>query len=106
MTEFYNPIVRTFNRLRAGLLASLDVPREVIRPATPLEMLIPVERRREIWDTLGRGGLNVPALGLPNSIENASVVAWLATTASFALWLHEWTALLSGYSFARILYML
>jgi hypothetical protein len=106
MTPSYNPIVRTFGLLRGGLVHCLDLPRHAIRPGTRLETLIPVERRREAWELLRREGVDVPALKLPNGLENASIFAVLATTASFALLLREWTALLSGISFGRIAYTL
>jgi len=106
MSPFYNPIVRTFGRLRTALLESLDVPRQVIRPDTLLELLLPVERRREVWESLRRSGLDIPALHLPERVANASTVAVLAATASAALWLQEWTGLLMGISFGRMAYML
>jgi hypothetical protein len=62
MTESYNPIVRTFCQLRAGLLSHLDLARHEIRPGTPLESLLPEPRRREIWRELRRQGLRLPPL--------------------------------------------
>jgi hypothetical protein len=88
------------------LVDSLDVPRQGVRPGTPLAVLIPLELRRQIWDDLRRSGLNVPSLELPGGVYKASTLAVLATTASFALLLREWTALLSGISFGRIAYTL
>jgi hypothetical protein len=106
VTQIYNPIVRTFGRLRAELVEGLDVPRQAIRPGTPLEALIPLEQRRQVWDALRKSGFDMPGLQLPGGVSKASTLAVLATTASFALLLREWTALLSGISFGRIAYTL
>ena len=64
MPEAYNPIVRTFCQFRAGLTTSLGVARHDVRPGTPLDALLPIGRRREIWRQLRRQGLRLPALEL------------------------------------------
>lgn len=45
----YNPIVRTFNQVRAAILAVTDTPRCRIRPGATLASVIPPER----WQALG-----------------------------------------------------
>jgi len=52
MTLAYNPIVRTFCRVRSVLVTTLGVERRQVRPATPLESLIPAERLREVLTRL------------------------------------------------------
>jgi hypothetical protein len=59
----YNPIVRTFNQVRAAILAATDTPRCRIRPDAMLESLVPLERRPLLWLELTRRGLKVPSLG-------------------------------------------
>ncbi len=49
MAITYNPIVRTFCRLRADLVNDFGVPRECVRPATPIESLLPDARLRGLW---------------------------------------------------------
>ena len=64
MPEAYNPIVRTFCQFRAGLTTSLGVARHDVRPGTPLDALLPIGRRREVWRQLRRQGLRLPSLEL------------------------------------------
>src|SRR5262245_47443405 len=82
MPQEYNPIVRTFGRFRAELLRHLDIARHAIRPETPLESLLPVERRREIWQQLDRRGLQLPPLGLPGRDYERNVFGILRATLS------------------------
>jgi hypothetical protein len=102
MAAYYNPIVQTFGRLRAAMVDCLDLPRWAIRPETPLDLLFPIENRREQWDRLEHMGLDLPSLELPRRLENASVLAVAAATVSWAVWFQEWTALLAAFSFGRI----
>jgi hypothetical protein len=62
MPAHYNPIVRTFAHLRAGLMSSLGAARHEVRPSTPLKYLIPIESRIGVWRHLRQQGLRVPAL--------------------------------------------
>jgi hypothetical protein len=92
--QYYNPIVRTFDRFRAGLVGSLDLARHDVRPGTPLETLIPVQQRRQVWRQLRRQGLSVPPLELSRRSRAWAVLGVLKTAASFALALQRWPALL------------
>jgi hypothetical protein len=92
MAESYNPIVRTFARFRAGLLRSLDVPRNAIRPWMDLETLIPIARRREVWRSLRREGLRVPALELAPLESKLHTALVLKSVVSFFLWMQHWSA--------------
>jgi hypothetical protein len=56
----YNPIVRTFCRLRAVLVDTLGVDRRQVCPATPLDALIPAERRGEVFARLREEGFRAP----------------------------------------------
>jgi hypothetical protein len=99
MAQVYNPIVRTFRQFRAALSRATGIARHQIRPATPLEDLLPVRRRREIWRGLRREGVRVPALELPQVA--GAIVGWSVPlgAAALALWSGEWAALLSVFPF-------
>jgi hypothetical protein len=56
----YNPIVRTFCRVRAVLTDTLGVDRRQVRPATPLATLIPPDRQGEVVSRLREAGLPAP----------------------------------------------
>ena len=56
----YNPIVRTFNRLRAVILAKTDTPRCRIRPDATLASVIPPECWQAVGAELKRRGLPGP----------------------------------------------
>src|SRR5262245_58600113 len=56
MAPAYNPIVRTFCRFRAVLVGSLGIDRRLVHPRTPLDDLIPVERRGEALRRLREAG--------------------------------------------------
>jgi hypothetical protein len=62
MAPAYNPIVRTFCRFRAVLVGTLGIDRHLVHPRTPLDVLIPVARRREALERLSEAGLRAPAL--------------------------------------------
>src|SRR4051812_19260596 len=104
MPPQYNPIVRTFGRFRAGLLDSLGVDRRAVRPDTPLEELIPAAERREVWRRLRRQGLRVPALELSPGEWRRTVLGVLKMTASFALALQRWPALLAALPLGLVAY--
>jgi hypothetical protein len=94
MAQTYNPIVRTFGRFRAGLVSSLGLTRQEVRPGTLLETLLPVRQRREVWRRLRQQGLRMPALGLSPQDRAQYAVGTLKAAVSFALWLQNWPALL------------
>jgi hypothetical protein len=93
MSDAYNPIVRTFCRLRAGLIDGLGVARHEVRPGTPLEDILPVERRREVWGRLQRQGLRLPALELSERDFRLGFWTVLRATVSAAVYLRSWYAL-------------
>jgi hypothetical protein len=95
VAEFYNPFVRTFCRLRAGLMASLDIERRHVRPETPLELLIPRQHRRDVWRRLRDDGLDLPPLMLNPSEFGVAAITVLKTAASVALAVNGWAGLLS-----------
>jgi transposase InsO family protein len=104
MSPQYNPVVRTFGRLRAGLLDSLGVDRREVRPDTPLDDLIPARERREVWRRLRRQGLRVPALRLTRAERAWGLFGVLKTTASLALGLRSWAALLAALPLGLVAY--
>jgi hypothetical protein len=99
MAQGYNPIVRTFGQFRAALTRTTGIARQEVRPGTPLENLLPVRRRREIWRGLRRAGVRVPALELPPVA--GAIIGWSVPigAAALALWSGEWAALLSAFPF-------
>jgi len=97
VAEQYNPIVRTFNQLRAVLRESLGVARHHVCPEMPLELLIPVDRRREVWGRLRAEGLPVLDLELSSWDEMQNGLVALKTAGSLALMLQAWPALLTFY---------
>ena len=104
MAQQYNPIVRTFGRFRAGLLGCLDVDRHEVRPGTPLEALIPMRERREVWRRLRRQGLRVPPLELATDDLAWNALGVLKATVSIALGLQKWPALLAALPLALLAY--
>jgi hypothetical protein len=93
MPEVYNPIVRTFCQFRAVLLNSLDLSRQEVRPNTPLETLLPMSCRREVWTQLQRQGLRLPALELSEWDHRRNLLRALRAAVSSAVYLHRWSAL-------------
>lgn len=61
----YNPIVRTFCRVREVLVNVLGVDRRQVRPATPLAALVPPERLGEVLARLRAAGLRAQELERP-----------------------------------------
>lgn len=89
----YNPIVRTFNRLRAALTAATGVDRREVRPDTPLESLLPREYRRELWPFLRESGLPVGPL-VPSGRACAAGCLLPAIIAAGAVGSETWPGLL------------
>ncbi|HEY3441139.1 MAG TPA: hypothetical protein VGK29_10325 [Paludibaculum sp.] len=59
-----------FYRLRRALVDVLNVQRRQIRPDTPLEPLLPVQRRRALWTAIEhRMALKIPNLHYPRRID-------------------------------------
>jgi hypothetical protein len=94
MVQVYNPFVRAFCQLRAELVEGFGLPRRQVRPEAPLEAIIPLENRREIWRRLWEKGIRVPNLELSPRARLLSVLLVLTLAAAFALWLQAWPALL------------
>ncbi len=104
MPETYNPIVRTFCQFRAGLLKSPDVARHHVRPGTPLDALLPIDGRREVWEQLRRQGLRLPALDLSERDHGRNFWMVLRTTVSSVLYWQRWYALLVAFPLAMVVY--
>jgi hypothetical protein len=104
MAQMYNPIVRTFGRFRAGLVGSLGLTRQEVRPGTLLETLLPARRRREVWQRLRQQGLQMPALELSPQERAQYTVGVLKAAVSFALWLQSWPALLAVFPLGLLAY--
>jgi hypothetical protein len=93
MEQVYNPVVRTFNRLRAVLVNELALSRHQVHPNADLAALIPAPRRRQIWWQLRRQGLRVLPLTL---VPRGGLLCFLATltaTAVFSVGLWCWAGL-------------
>jgi hypothetical protein len=85
MPGSYNPIVRTFNELRAGLTAALGLPRHAVHPATEVAELVPAGQRRRVWRQLRARGLRLPSLVLSSQVRRAGLLALATTAVSVAL---------------------
>ncbi|HEY1378194.1 MAG TPA: hypothetical protein VGF55_15450 [Gemmataceae bacterium] len=96
MTQAYNPIVRTFGQLRAALVATTGTARRDVRPGTPLDDLLPVRYRRELWHRLRQDRPRVPALELPPAVRALVVWAVPVGAVAAALWSWELAALLTA----------
>jgi hypothetical protein len=94
MPESYSPIMRTFCQFRAGVLSCIDIDRHEIRPGTPLEVLLPEPSRRAVWEQLHRRGLRLPSLEFSERDKRRMTWAILRGTASAAVTLRSWAALL------------
>jgi hypothetical protein len=104
MTHAYNPIVRNFCQFRAGVLESIDVDRLEVRPGTPLEGLLPITARREIWRRLRGQGLRLPPLDFSRRDHCWNILRVLKATASTALYFQRWYALLVAFPVALVVY--
>jgi len=71
------PTVRTFFRLRCELIEVLGVDRRGVRPSTRLAELVPLHRRRAVWQHLHNQGLDLPDLGLPPRGDTIAVLGFL-----------------------------
>jgi hypothetical protein len=97
MEQKYNPIVRTFNGIRAVLMDALDLPRHAICPEAPLEHLIPVRRRREVWRLLQEQGFLVPELGLTPPALRLGILGVVGGTVAGILFFQSWLGLFLAY---------
>ena len=104
MSEPYNPIMRTFCRFRAGVLSCIDVDRHEIRPATPLDALLPEPSRRAVWDRLRRQGMRPPSLEFSERDKRRMAWAVLRGTISAAISLRSLAALLVAFPMALAVY--
>jgi hypothetical protein len=91
MTQDYNPIIRTFCRLRREFVNGLGVARRQVHPCTPIATLIPLEKRREFCHRLWLQGFYVTP-GLSKSAMFLSTLLVLAPSAVFAFCLQSWLA--------------
>jgi len=89
----YNPIIRTFTRLRASLIRLTGRPRSEIRPSTPLHELLPVAGRRAIWAELEREWPRMERLTLPVPIGKLVCCCVLLGTIASAAALQQVAAL-------------
>ena len=95
MSDYYNPIVRTFGRYRTALMECAGISRELIRPATPLADLVPPLRRREVWRQLEARGLRMPRLEMPSGARSAFVTLFFSSV-GLSVWLAGKFALLGA----------
>jgi hypothetical protein len=93
MSEGYSPIVRTFCRLRSGLIKNAGIARHDVRPATPLDAILPTQVRRGAWKQLQRQGLTLPDLEFSKKEHWRNFLIALKATGSSALHLQSWYAL-------------
>lgn len=100
MTEAYSPIVRTFCQFRAALRDNVDVGRHEVRPGTPLDTLLPVSGRREVWERLRLSGLRLPGLELSERDHRRNLLRVLEATASAALHMQSWYAVVVAFPLA------
>jgi hypothetical protein len=94
MTDAYSPIVRTFCRIRSAFTNNPGVARHEVRPATPLDVILPTETRREAWKQLQRQGFRLPDLEFAGHDHWRNFLIALKATGSFALHIQSWYALL------------
>jgi len=94
MTDAYSPIVRTFCRLRSGLTKNPGVARQEVRPATPLDAILPTATRRAAWKQLQRQGFRLHDLEFAGQEHWRNFLIALKATGSFALHVQSWYALL------------
>ncbi len=104
MEAKYNPIVRIFGRFRAALMSCSGIPRHEICPAARLDQLLPVDRRRDIWERLRGQGLLLPDLVTSPAVSWTSSLGVLGLAGTVALALHSWLGLLVFFPFGGIAY--
>ncbi|MBX9581551.1 MAG: hypothetical protein K2X87_14720 [Gemmataceae bacterium] len=93
MSEWYNPIVRTFNRYRVALRESAGLPRERVVASARLDALIPRDQRRAVWAGLRARGLETPDLELSTATRAGWTVAVLAVAGAVGVWVgNGWAA--------------
>jgi hypothetical protein len=93
MPEAYSPIVRSFCQLRSVLTNNVGVARREVRPAAPLDVILPIGARRRAWKQLQRQGLKLPGLEFSKSDHWRNVLIVLKATGSSAVHLQSWYAL-------------
>jgi hypothetical protein len=93
MAGHYNPVVRTFARLRAEMVRATGLPRHRIRPHVALEELIPRSGRRVAWRRLRRDGLTLPPLELSRPVRRFTRAVVLFGVTAVALGLQTWVGL-------------
>ena len=104
MPATYNPVVRTFCRLRAALLKSAAVDRRDVRPDSPLDVILPASCRRQVWSELRQAGLDIPSLELTEREYRRGLFEVLRAAISTALNLRSWWALLSAIPLGFVAY--
>src|SRR5258708_7094219 len=93
--DAYNPILRTFNHIRAPILAKTASPRWRVRPDATLESVIPPERRREVWAECRLRELDVPVLSEAELTRGcATAVGIVALVAAQIAWGGLWVLLI------------
>jgi hypothetical protein len=93
MPAAYDPIVRTFCRSRSGLMNNPGVARHDVRPATPLDAILPIEAKWEAWKQLQREGLRLPDLEFSRQDRWRNFWIVMGATGSSALHLQSGYAL-------------
>jgi acyl carrier protein len=80
------PTSAAFYRVRRALMEVLGVPRSSIRPATPMDDLITLDRRSEQWNRLfGEIGVCAPPLRVPQGPVTAGWLVFLAAMSVLAM---------------------
>lgn len=92
---FYNPVVRTFARLRSEMARAADLPRNRVRPGAALPDLLPRSRRRAAWARMKQNGLKLPPLELSQPARRSVLGVVLFATAAIALGAQMWAGLLA-----------
>jgi hypothetical protein len=71
---------------------------------TPLEEILPIETRREVWNDLRQQGLPLPALEFSGRDVRGNLWMVLAGTVSSALYLQRWSALILALPLMIVVY--
>lgn len=86
----YNPVVRTFGKVRAAIIRSTGVSRNLVRSDTPLESLLPESSRAEVWRRLRQSGLKPPELRLSKSLSWFFLLAPIIASTVLAMLMADW----------------
>jgi hypothetical protein len=91
MSDWYNPIVRTFCRCRRVLMDVTGLPRERFRPDARLNDLIPPSRRQAAWEALD-------AVGLPTRVylPPAACLVVMGLLCLALWWVGSWAGVLAA----------